>query len=152
MKRLAAVWLLIPLLGCASPGFTAEDEAAIRAVLAEWDRLASANDWIATTEYMTEDYVEARPTAVEGRQAARERYEAMSVQYSAMQSTVKKIEGSGDLAYVYSSFEGRYTRDDGSQVSQRGNSLWVMKRTTEGEWRVAGSGWQSRSQVDTSGS
>jgi uncharacterized protein (TIGR02246 family) len=135
-----------------APGvLTAEDEAAIRSVIEEWGNTWVAGDPQATVALFTDDYVEARPTAVVGRQAALDSYEGFTGSYTQVRSTVRRVEGVGNLAYAWVAFESRYTQEDGSRRVQTGNGLWVLKEDSEGRWRFAASGWQSISGPDSTG-
>jgi ketosteroid isomerase-like protein len=140
-----------PEAGTSPAGLTPDDDAAIRSLIAEWDRTWVADDHAATAALLAEDYVEARPTAVEGPRAAQELYEGLTMTYTSLNSTVRRLEGVGDLAYAWVSFDHRYTLDAGERRQQIGNGLWVLKKGADGRWRFSGSGFQSRSTPDSTG-
>jgi uncharacterized protein (TIGR02246 family) len=156
MRRHAAPlsFLLIALAACAQPEaappaaaqpeFTAADEAAIRALVAEWDRTWLAGDVDAIVALYSDTYLEMRPDIVQGREAARARIEAITANYTSLSTTVERLEGQGDLAWIWTSFHHTFDRD-GASYDQMGNGLWVAKKGADGEWRFEAAGWQSRS-------
>ena len=159
MRMLVPIVLSIALMSCApappaeqgSAPLTPEDEAAIRGLVSGFDAAFMADDMAAVTALYADDYVEMRPTALEGRDRALEAYRRSTNTYSFVASTVRRIEGSGSLAYVWVEFEGRFSREDGSQRLQNGNTLWVARKGPDGTWRFAASGFQSASRADSTG-
>lgn len=158
MTRCAIVLLAAMSLACSTEAdaptspqpFTAADDAAIRSLIAEWDRAWAAGDYEAVVAMYTEDYVEILANAVEGPEGALARYQNFTITYSETSSEVRRLEGRGDLAYAWVSFGGRFMNADGERRVQSGNSLWVLKRDAEGEWRFAATAFGSTSQADTS--
>ena len=154
-----ALLLTVALLGCSSPpqsvdspaGLTAEDETAIRSILDGFDRAFAANDMTAAVTDYADDYVEMRSAAIVGREAAQEVYEAFTITFTATSSTVMRLEGVGNLAYAWTTFENRYDGADGAPRAQSGNTLWVLKKNPEGRWQVVASGFQAASRPDTTG-
>ncbi len=152
MTPTASVLLLAVLTACSqtqvaetSPGLTAEDEAAIRALITQWDRNV-VEDFPANADLYTDDYVEMRATAVEGREAARELYAGFTFDWTESVTTVREIEGRGDLAYLWTESATRYTNANGVAMLQNASNLWVLRKGADGQWRVARSGWQSASR------
>lgn len=146
--------LLLPVSSCApseapvepQAGLSAAAEASIRALVDEWDRAWEANDPDRVVALFSDDYVEALSTAVVGREAALERYRGFSLTYDLVRSTVRRLEGRDDLAYAWIEVNGRYARADGTQMEQRGNILWVLRREGDGNWRFTASGFQAASR------
>ena len=71
--------------------------------------------------------------------------------YTSINSTVMRLEGVGDLAYAWTTFEGRYNRADGAPWAQNGNSLWVLKKNADGRWQFVASGFRAASRPDSTG-
>ncbi len=155
MRHVGRILLLtVGVLACAPagdapPAFTPEDDAAIRALIDEWARTWVDGDTEATVALLTEDYFEARSTAIDSRAAALERYAPFSGSYTQVTPTVLRVEGVGDLAHAWMGFENRYTTEEGERRIQTGNGLWVVKRMPDGQWRFAASGWQSTTRPDS---
>lgn len=131
-------------------GLSAEDEAAIRALVEQWDRNV-VEDFSNNADLFTDDYVEMRSTGVEGKEAARELYAGFGSDWSESVTTVRELEGRGDLAYMWVSFTGRYANADGERRLQNGNSLWVLRKGTDGQWRFSRSGFGASSRPDAGG-
>jgi uncharacterized protein (TIGR02246 family) len=151
-----ALALTAGVLACAASddattALSAADEAAIRSLIDEWGNAWVAGDPGAVVALYTDDFVEARPTAVVGRQAILDSYQGFTSSYTEVIPTVRHVEGVGNLAYAFIEFQNRYTREDGSRRIQIGTGLWVLKKDSEGRWRFAASGWQSSSGPDSAG-
>lgn len=154
MRGLAlALALPVFAFGCAPAGtsapaaLSAEDEQSIRAVVDEWARAFEESDPEGMVATYTEDYVETRPTPVEGREAALALYQSMSLRFSSVEFDVRRIEGSGDLAYAWMPFENRFTTEDGRERIQTGTQISVFRRDAEGTWRFQATGWQSSTRA-----
>jgi uncharacterized protein (TIGR02246 family) len=159
MKKLCpALYLTVAVIGCAPApdapdALTAEDEAAIRTLISDWDASWTDGDPLTTAPLYADDYVETRVTAVVGRDAAQEMISGFweNFAYSDVSSTVMRVEGRGDLAYAWTEIENRYTTGDGERRIQRGNVLSVLRKDASGDWRFAAAGWQAASSPDTTG-
>ncbi|UCC25833.1 MAG: SgcJ/EcaC family oxidoreductase [Gemmatimonadales bacterium] len=162
MKGLfSALLLMVAVAGCAPApeapdapaALTPEDEAAIRALIGQWDASWSDGDPTTTAPLYADDYVEMRVNAVVGREAAQEMISGFwdDYTYSDVTSTVMRIDGQGDLAYAWTEINNHYTAADGEPRIQRGNVLWVVKREDSGQWRFAAGGFQAASAPDTLG-
>jgi len=155
--------VLLTLLGagCTAPqqategeggaALTSADEAAIGALVDEFGRNVVAAGFAANAELLTDDYIEMRPVAVEGKEAARQAWGAITNTYTESTSRIQRIEGSGALAFAWVEFTNRYVNDEGVPRVQNGNTLWVLRRGPDGQWRFAGAGWQSSTQNDSVG-
>ncbi len=130
----------------APTGLTAEDEEALRAIVAEWNAAWATNDKEAAVALYTDDYMEARATAVRGREAALEVYRASSSTYSSSEGTVLRIEGSGDVAHVFVEFTAEMTNAAGEPRIQRGHTLWTARKQASGEWLFSGAGFAASTQ------
>jgi len=155
MKK-TILFLLTIAVGCARaappppPPFTPDDEAAIRALVAEWSRLIVADDIDAAYALMTDDYVEARATPIVGPEQARALFRGFGIVYRSIDETVRRVEGVGGLAWVWTEFDARYTADGGGR-RQHGNSVRVVRKLPDGRWRFAASAFQASSVPDSIG-
>ena len=129
--------------------FTAEDEAAVRTVVDDFSRAWLANDYASVVALFTPDMVETLPVANVGRVAALERYKGFGVNFTSGTFDVKRLEGSGSLAYAWVEFSGRYTTDSGNRGMESGNNLWVFRKGPDGKWEIAASAYQGVSRPDS---
>jgi uncharacterized protein (TIGR02246 family) len=136
----------------AAPQFTADDEAAVRTVVDEVGRAWVANDYASVVALFTPDMVETLPVASVGREAALERFKGYGLNFTAGKYDVKRLEGSGSLAYAWVEFNGRYTTDSGVGGMESGNNLWVFKKGLDGKWEIAASAYQGVSKPDSTAS
>ena len=158
MKQLRFL-LLFALVGTAcSPSarsasataeFTADDESAIRGVVGQFERAWVANDYASVVALMAPDHVETLPVARVGREAALERFRGFGVDFVSGTFDVKRLEGSGGLAYALVEFSGRYTTDSGAGGTESGNDLWVFRKGPDGKWAIAASAYQGVSRPDS---
>lgn len=151
---LSALFLLIPA-ACASPaaqpvGLTAEDEAAIRAIHAQWSENAAADRFIDNLELYAPDAAELVGVARVGLPAIRERWEGFLPDYewTASEATVKEMGGTGDEAWVWTEFTNRYKLRGEPRV-QRGNQLAIMRKQPDGAWKFHRVTWQAVAAPDT---
>jgi uncharacterized protein (TIGR02246 family) len=158
MRRLR--FLLLLALACtacssssrtasAAAEFTADDETAIRTLVDEFSRAWLANDYASVVALFTPDMVETLPVARVGREAALERFRGFGVDFVSGTFDVKRLEGSGGLAYALVEFSGRYTTDSGAGGTESGNDLWVFRKGPDGKWAIAASAYQGVSRPDS---
>jgi len=158
MKQLRFL-LLFALVGTAcSPSsrsasataeFTADDETAIRELVDEFGRAWLADDYAGVVALFTPDHVETLPVASVGREAALERFQGYGVHFTSGTYDVRRLEGSGSLAYAWVEFNGRYTTASGDRRTQSGNDLWVFRKGPDGKWKMAASSYQGVSRPDS---
>ena len=148
MKPFVLAALVVFTAGCAATGevepaptFTDADEAAIRELISQWEAAWTAGDLPGVLDLTTDDYFEARANAVEGRDAVLALYETFTITYTSVDATVQRIEGDGDLAFAWMSFENGLTTAEGVERVQTGNTLWALRRGADGAWRFAGAGF-----------
>lgn len=133
-----------------APEFTAEDEAAIRGMWDVWGEAWVNEDVDALVSLVTPDYVEARATALVGPDALGEMIQNTNADYTSIETTVERVEGDGDLAWAWVSGTNRYMRrQQGDHRVQNWNSVWILKRGSDGEWRFAGTGWGAAARPDS---
>ena len=159
MKRFAlALVVFVAAVSCApyeEPGttqsFSAEDEAAIRGLISSWEAAWDAGDLAGVFALVTDDYFEARSTAVEGREAVIALYEGFTLTYTSVETTVRRIEGDGRIAFAWVSFENELTTQEGVDRLQSGNTLWALRKDADGEWRFAAAGFGATTRDEPAG-
>ncbi|NIP80836.1 MAG: SgcJ/EcaC family oxidoreductase [Gemmatimonadetes bacterium] len=153
MRRLL-VGTIILLAACAppAPGFTAADEADVRALEEAYRTAWLANDSAAVMATLAPDAVlmPAGVEPLEGESAIRAYWwpdDGSGTTITSYEVTVEEVTGSGDLAYL----RGRgglaftYTDPAGatSELTSRAVHLSVARRGENGEWRIARRAWSA---------
>ena len=151
------IGLLLVGAACSAPAveqsreLTAADETAIRTLIDAFTRNIVERGFVSNVELLTDDYIEMRADAIEGIEDARERWGNVSNTYTAATGQIRRLEGAGNLAYAWVEFTQKWVSDAGVPRVQTGNTLWILRRGQDGQWRFAGSGWQSVTANDTAG-
>ena len=126
----------------------AADEAAVRKADADWVKAAQTkkvDDWMA---FYTEDAVALPPnekTAV-GKVAIRKPIEEMlalpglSISWEPTKVDVAK---SGELAYLYGTYQMTATGPDGKPMNDNGKMVEIWKKQPDGNWKCAVDTWSS---------
>ncbi|MGA7524009.1 MAG: DUF4440 domain-containing protein [Acidobacteriaceae bacterium] len=147
MKTRMAFWLfpaalLIWTSGCArsAPMDRSQDEAALRALDAQWSATAAKNDLAGTVAFYADDAVLLPPNApmATNPQEIRASWAGMlgpntSVSWKVMRAEVAQ---SGELGYLY----GTYALDiwgakGGSAVHDTGKFVEIWKKQADGQWK-----------------
>jgi len=119
---------------------TAQDEAAIREILQRNEVSWNAADPEAVLEDYADDIVQMPPEepAIDGKEALRASWrEFLDANTSAWDLTVEDIEISGDLAFARGGYTATTTeKDDGEVEEEEGNSVFVLRRGSDGTWRI----------------
>lgn len=132
-------------LGCRTPSpappSTAEDEAAIRAVMQAFDSAWNAADTVALREYMEEDAVQVLVGAgqvTEGRSAVLAAWADYFQRFhSEYHMTAQRFWISGDLAVVVESDSITATPAAGGDTTRSaGKGLMAFRRGADGRWRL----------------
>ncbi|MFN2128386.1 MAG: YybH family protein [Anaerolineales bacterium] len=134
--------MLAAVIMCCQPpaptGLSTADLEAIQKVTNDAVAMASGTaDWTAYTDlYYAPDATVLPPNmeAVKGREAIISNFASMSP-VSDMQFTQVKVDGCGDLAYVY----GEYSMSvdvGGEMVPDNGKYIEIWKRQADGSWQV----------------
>jgi uncharacterized protein (TIGR02246 family) len=123
-----------------------QDEAAIRAVDAEWARTASAGDGKALTALYSSDAVLLPPSDKLVKGEAVGRYnDAMTGDFSGpTELTTTAVEGRGDLAYAVGIYRATLTpRKAGAKPlpTEVGKYLEVLKKQSDGSWKIVYDMW-----------
>ena len=140
--------LLLVMTSCTSeePISTEADEEAIQTVADNWAAALSNGDMDGVFALWTEDGVELPPGPARiGRASIRDRFEEVTTGGSVAASiSFDEVEVAGDWAFARGIFEGTWTPEDGSAQTQETNhNLWVMRRQSDGTWRIARMMWHA---------
>ncbi|UCC83675.1 MAG: DUF4440 domain-containing protein [Gemmatimonadota bacterium] len=129
---------------------TADDEAAIRAVVDQWASNTAANRFMDNLDLYTEDAVELLATAVEGKNAIRERWAGFAdeLAFTDSELNIREIIGMGDTAYAWVSYANRY-ETDGEPWVQSGSWMVLFRRGPDGSWRLHRNLWSGRTDPDS---
>ncbi len=125
-----------------------KDEAAIRRLDADWVKAAQANQVDAWMAFYSDDAVVLppnEPTAISKESIRRSVGELLGLPDISVRWEPTKVEvaGSGDLAYLYGTYELSMTGPDGKPVSDQGKVAEVWKKQPDGSWRCNLDTWSS---------
>jgi uncharacterized protein (TIGR02246 family) len=132
----------------APAGLSAQDEAAIRAVDAEWTRAASAGDANALTAVYSSDATLLPPNEplVKG-EAVKQYNAAMIHDFSGpIELTTTVVEGRGDLAYAVGTYRATLTpKKAGAKPlpTEEGKYLETLKKQSDGSWKIVYDMWSA---------
>jgi uncharacterized protein (TIGR02246 family) len=119
----------------------ADETRAIRHTHAEWMRAERQRDLHTILCAVTDDVVLLRPRAspLLGRQAVEDMYRTLFAHYDMNRvATVRELRIEGDLAWLWSDEDVSLTPAAvGPVIHMAGNSLSILRRTTDGPWRWA---------------
>lgn len=118
-----------------------EDVTAIKQLEADWRAGWLAGDVDALLSLYTDDAVlmpEGQP-AVFGKEAIRPLYESVFREYTIRsESRVVEIEVSGGLGYLWCTYRlTAMPKAGGAMLHTEGKSVFIVKRTQAGVWRIA---------------
>ena len=127
-------------------GLSAEDEAAVRAVDAEWTRAASAGDGNALTAVYASDATLLPPNEPVAKGEAMKKYNAdMTSSFSGpIELTTTAVEGRGDLAYAVGTYRATLTpKKAGAKPlpTEEGKYIEVLKKQADGSWKIVYDIW-----------
>jgi uncharacterized protein (TIGR02246 family) len=127
------------IAACAPPptsDFSEADEAAIMASEAAWEAAEDARDWAGLAAIYAEDAVFLAPNMPElsGR-AAIEEWHAATPEGAELDLEIVQISGSGDLAYVYGTYEMSYPVG-GETVNDSGRYVEIRRKAADGSWPI----------------
>ena len=115
-----------------------EDEAAVRAVVEDWMAASKAGDTARILSLMTADalfMVPGRPPF--GRAAFEKASAAQKGMVFDGSSRIEEVAILGDHAYLRSFLELRITPPGGTPIEKSGYTLTILRRETDGKWRLA---------------
>ncbi len=132
----------------APAGLSAEDEAAVRAVDAEWARAATAGDAKALTAVYAPDATLLPPNEqnVKGEAVGKYNADMLSAYPAKMELTTEAVEGRGDLAYAVGTWKAIPTpKKAGAKPlpTEEGKYLEVLKKQADGSWKLVYDMWSS---------
>lgn len=152
--RSVVVTSLVILAACspAADGFTAGDEAAVRALEEAYRTAWLANDSAAVMATLAPDAVlmpaGVRPLA--GDSAIRGFWwpdDGSETTIESYEIAVDEVEGSGDLAYLRGrgslAFTYRDPQGEASRLTSDAAHLSVARRGEDGEWRIVRRAWSA---------
>lgn len=118
---------------------TANDETAIRELVASWLAATKAGDIATVLDLMTDDVVflvagEAPFGKAEFAAAAEK---MQGVTFEAMTSEIREVEIAGHLAYLRSHIEMTVVPPGGTPVRRSGPTLTILRKGEDGRWRLA---------------
>jgi uncharacterized protein (TIGR02246 family) len=151
MSRSALALLVVSLIltaaGCqpSQAGLTDADRTAIRARIEDFDKAMVAADVPAVVSAYTEDAVLFPPNApmVRGRAAIQKFFER-SPKITRFEQNVVEIEGRGDLAYPWGTFETTMLPPGAKGPAQdKGKVLSVWRKQGDGSWLASRVSWNS---------
>ncbi len=132
----------------APAGLSAEDEASIRAVDAQWARAASAADGNALTALYTSDATLLPPGEPVAKGEAIKKYnvEMTNAFTGPTELTTTSVEGRGDLAYAVGTYRATLTpKKAGAKPlpTEEGKYLEVLKKQADGSWKIVYDMWNA---------
>jgi uncharacterized protein (TIGR02246 family) len=127
-------------------GLSTEDEAAIRAVDAEWARAASAGEGNAVAALYTSDATVLPPMEppYQGEAAGKYWVDVLNAFSGPTELTTAAVEGRGDLAYAVGSYRQTLTPKKAGAKSlptEEGKYIEVLKKQADGSWKIVYDMW-----------
>jgi uncharacterized protein (TIGR02246 family) len=124
-----------------SSGLSSEDEAAIRAVDAQWARAATAGDANALASLYASDATVLPPMEpLRQGDAAKKYWIDLTNSFSGpTEMTTTAVEGRGDLAYAVGVYRASLTpKKVGAKPlpTEEGKYLEVLKKQADGSWKI----------------
>jgi uncharacterized protein (TIGR02246 family) len=115
-----------------------EDEQAIRDVVARWFAASQAGDTKAVLDLMTDDVI----FMVAGREPfGKEAFAKASAGLKDVKmdgnAEIRELTVLGDWAFIRSHLKVTMTPPDAPPVSRSGDTLTLLRREQDGQWRVA---------------
>lgn len=116
-----------------------EDERAIRGVVDTWFAASKAGDLPTILSLMTDDVIFMVPGQEPfGREGFTSRSDGMQKVRLDGTSDIREIQVLGDWAYLRNYIQMTMTpRDGGASVSRSGYTLTILRKESDGQWRLA---------------
>jgi uncharacterized protein (TIGR02246 family) len=116
-----------------------DDERAIRALVSDWLAASQAGDLQAVLDLMTDDVLFLVPgQAPFGKQAFAAMSEGMKDVRFEGTSDIQEVQVFGNVAYLRNHLRITITPPDGGPVMHRsGQTLSVLRKEADGQWRLA---------------
>lgn len=127
---------------------TRADEAAIRKTDADWVKAAGTKDVDAWLAFYSDDVAVLAPNekTANGKQNARKAVSelltlpGLSISW---EPTAVEVAKSGDLAYLYGTYQMTATGPDGKPMSDHGKMVEIWKKQADGNWKCIVDTWSS---------
>ena len=124
------------------PDTRAADEAAIMKADAAWSEAAGSKNVDASMAFLADDVRMFPPNEpmVEGKEAVRKTWETLYAMpgFALSWTPTKAVAArSGDLGYVYGTYEFGFNDPQGNPVTENGKYLEVWAKQDDGSWKVA---------------
>ena len=116
------------------------EEAALKALDAEWSKAAASKNVDKTVSYYADDAIvmPSNSPALTGKEAIRAMWQGMlgAPNFSGGWTATKvDVAQSGDLAYITGTYEISETGADGKPMTDKGKYLEVWKKQADGSWK-----------------
>ena len=131
-----------------SAALSASDEAAVRAVDAEWARAATAGDGNAVAALYAADATLLPPAEpLRQGEAAKKYWVDFTASFSGpAELTTTTVEGRGDLAYAMGTYRMTLTpKKAGAKAlpTEEGKYVEVLKKQSDGSWKIVHDIWNT---------
>ncbi len=116
-----------------------DDILAIKEISDRFVRAVNARDWASVAALYTADaiFMPANMPRVEGRDSIRTWMEGFHPMNN-FDLVVEKIDGAGDMAYVYGSLMMTFTSEEGlEQMRDIGKYVEIRRKQEDGSWLLA---------------
>jgi uncharacterized protein (TIGR02246 family) len=155
LRQFLAVSLLLwGLAACEhhSGRLSQEDADAIRVLKAAYTRNAVAGDWNSWIDTLTPDAV-VMPVdrKLRGRDAILAWARSMP-RLSTFAAPIEEVRGAGDLAYATGNYLLTFVAADGTSSLEQGSFVDILRRQSDGSWRIARAIWRPHSPRPITGS
>jgi uncharacterized protein (TIGR02246 family) len=117
----------------------------MKSTIANFDKAMLARDWTTVLNVYTEDAVLFPPNRpmLKGRDAIRKFFEE-SPKFTEFEQSVSEIEGAGDLAYPWGTYQLTMTPPSvKTAVKDQGKVLAVWRKQPDGKWLASRVAWNS---------
>jgi uncharacterized protein (TIGR02246 family) len=125
---------------------SSNDLEAIADLHNRWLEAERSGNSLAVLRFCTDDVVWMPPdsTILEGKEAITRWMKYTNVEIKSLELTDIRIDGSGTVAYKTANYSTAYLAEGDSEVSRvKGSHLWILKKFSHGDWRVAIVTWSS---------
>ena len=130
----------------AQAGLTAADSAALRQLDSSFVRTILERDWPGLAALYTDSAVLLPPNgaAVTGAIGASQWFAATGLRITAFTTSLVAMDGRGDLGAIRGTYTLSFTVPPDTQaITDSGKSVWVVRRSAGGRWRIAVDIWNT---------
>jgi uncharacterized protein (TIGR02246 family) len=144
----AALVLTMSCTTAAPPDTRAADEEAVRKADADWEKAAQSKSVDAWAAFYSDDAVVLPPNEAlaTGRDNIKKSIGGLlglpNLAIS-WQSTKVEVARSGDLAYLYGTYEVSFDEAPGKRTTDRGKLVEVWRKQADGSWKCIVDTWNS---------